>query len=206
MSSKIKFVYFDVGNVLVKFEGGFQAISEKHNLPLSDISASAERYDVEICRGDMSRQEWYERLTKDLGVEYDHDLDFTSFWISHFKPILETDKLVNDIVKDDLKVGILSNLAFRTWDRLILMELVPNISYDAMVRSSDLDIKIVKPERKIYEIAQERSGVRSTEILFTDDRQENLDTAKKLGWKTVLFDKNNPNKSILEIKKILGMN
>ncbi|WP_336605889.1 GNAT family N-acetyltransferase [Streptomyces sp. BA2] len=43
------------------------------------------------------------------------------------------------------------------------------------------DVGIVKPDRRIYEIAVERTGVPAERCLFVDDRKENVDAAVALG-------------------------
>jgi 2-haloacid dehalogenase len=47
--------------------------------------------------------------------------------------------------------------------------------------------KVCKPDPRIYQILLERYQLRPEECVFIDDRQENLDTAQRLGIKTVLF-------------------
>lgn len=47
--------------------------------------------------------------------------------------------------------------------------------------------KVCKPDLRIYQILLERYGLRPEECVFIDDRQENLDTARELGFETVLF-------------------
>lgn len=48
-------------------------------------------------------------------------------------------------------------------------------------------VKTVKPEPEIYKILLERYQLMPEECVFIDDRPENLETAHKLGMKTVLF-------------------
>lgn len=47
-------------------------------------------------------------------------------------------------------------------------------------------VGVVKPDRRIYEIAAERAGVSPDRCLFVDDRQENVDAAVALGMTGVL--------------------
>lgn len=47
--------------------------------------------------------------------------------------------------------------------------------------------KCLKPDKKIYQKFLKRFSLRPSEIIFIDDRQDNLDAAKKLGIKTILF-------------------
>ncbi|MDR2622732.1 MAG: HAD family phosphatase [Dysgonamonadaceae bacterium] len=47
--------------------------------------------------------------------------------------------------------------------------------------------KVCKPDPGIYQILLERYQLIPGECVFIDDRQENLDTAQKLGIETILF-------------------
>lgn len=47
--------------------------------------------------------------------------------------------------------------------------------------------KTVKPEAKIFEILCQRYSLKPEECLFVDDSEANIEGAKKLGFKTILF-------------------
>ena len=51
--------------------------------------------------------------------------------------------------------------------------------------------KVQKPYKPIYELAQKKSGFEANEILFIDNSQKNIDTARELGWQTFLYDSSN---------------
>ena len=44
---------------------------------------------------------------------------------------------------------------------------------------------LVKPDPKIYELAITRFDLVSSETLFIDDREENIEAAKELGFQTI---------------------
>lgn len=48
--------------------------------------------------------------------------------------------------------------------------------------------KVVKPDRKIYEILLERYSLKPGECVFIDDNQDNVDMAKVLGINAIRFD------------------
>ena len=51
------------------------------------------------------------------------------------------------------------------------------------------DEKIVKPDPAIYELALKRMGLTAPEVFFTDDNVANIETARRLGFVTHLFDR-----------------
>ncbi|MDQ5963302.1 MAG: cro/C1-type protein, partial [Patescibacteria group bacterium] len=58
-------------------------------------------------------------------------------------------------------------------------------------------------EKEIFEIAQERSGLESNEILLIDDDRSNLMAAGRAGWHTMSFDAFNPEESIASVRRAL---
>jgi epoxide hydrolase-like predicted phosphatase len=49
------------------------------------------------------------------------------------------------------------------------------------------EVRIEKPDRRIYEITCERLGVRPSEVVFLDDLEVNVDAARRVGMRAVLF-------------------
>ena len=49
-------------------------------------------------------------------------------------------------------------------------------------------MKVTKPDGRIYELVEDGSGLSGPELLFADDRAENINAAAGRGWRTHLFD------------------
>ncbi len=49
-------------------------------------------------------------------------------------------------------------------------------------------MKITKPSAQIYQMLEEASGLSGPELIFTDDRPDNIFAASERGWKTHLFE------------------
>ncbi|MCP5087357.1 MAG: HAD family phosphatase [Rhodobacteraceae bacterium] len=47
---------------------------------------------------------------------------------------------------------------------------------------------VIKPEARAYEMVEESCGLAPSSLLFTDDRQVNIEAARLRGWRTHLFD------------------
>ncbi|MER5620884.1 HAD-IA family hydrolase [Streptosporangium sp. NPDC002544] len=80
-------------------------------------------------------------------------------------------------------VVLVTNATTRLEDDLDLLGL--RYAFDAVVSSAR--IGVAKPDRRIYEIAAEHAGVPMDRCLFTDDRLENVEAARKLGMTAVHF-------------------
>lgn len=48
------------------------------------------------------------------------------------------------------------------------------------------EVKAMKPDSRIYEVAEERSGCRGAEILYLDDRAENVEAGIARGWQGIV--------------------
>jgi 2-haloacid dehalogenase len=46
---------------------------------------------------------------------------------------------------------------------------------------------VIKPEARIYEMVEEDSGLSGAELIFADDRADNIAAAEARGWKGHLF-------------------
>lgn len=50
------------------------------------------------------------------------------------------------------------------------------------------DLGCMKPDATIYQILEDDTGLPPEALLFTDDRPENIETARRRGWRTHLFE------------------
>lgn len=58
--------------------------------------------------------------------------------------------------------------------------------FDGIVVSGEE--KVIKPDPKIYRILLERYNLTAENALFIDDNSANIETAKQLGFQTIVFD------------------
>jgi putative hydrolase of the HAD superfamily len=68
--------------------------------------------------------------------------------------------------------------------------------FDVVIDSSAVGAR--KPERRIYEVTQQRLGVAHEAIFFVDDIGQNLKAARALGWHTMLFTEESAVLPVLE--------
>lgn len=199
MKKSIKFIYFDVGGVLLDWRKGFQNASEKYKIPESAIYKIAEKYWDHIGRGGDT-EAYMAELAGLFGLSQPYP-DLTDFWTDHHIPILETHALAVEL-KKSYRLGLLTNAERGAMQHAARKGLLPDVQWDAVIDSSVLGV--IKPERKIYEIAERMAGVDPEEIFFTDDVKEHVLAAKKRGWQGLVFDTGNVDSSIESIRKIVG--
>ena len=199
-SDKVKFVYFDIGGVLVHWLPSLHTFAERIHRPYDAVLKLFHEYNGAVCRGNMTAEEFKLLCLLKLGVDVKdggHDRAMQS-WITDMRPVLPTHELIKE-VSNHHQVGLLTNLGKGYFEEFIDRELVPEIKYKTVVKSCDLGL--VKPEHEMYAVATEAAGVDPGEILFVDDSKVNVKAATDFGWHAEWFDEYDPHESISRIVK-----
>jgi putative hydrolase of the HAD superfamily len=200
MNKSIKFIYFDIGGVLVDWLGAFYSVAKKFRKERQSFIKIFRTVDDDITRGIITPKDLWQICQDKLKITDNKNTDFLDLWTNDYFPIKKTHQLVKKLTSN-YQIGLLSNIYKGMTDQLIQKQLIPNIDYAQVILSCNLGTK--KPEEKIYKIAQQKSKVKPSEILFIDDSKENLPPAKKLGWNCFKFNYRNPQESIKELEKLL---
>ena len=194
----IKFVYFDVNGVLVRFfQRAFTHIAADTGAPVESIESVYWHYDDLVCRGEISIEEFNKALATRIGVE---TIEWQKYYLENVDPIKEMIETLT-WASENFKVGLLTNTMPGLVTQMINNGSLPHLSYNAIIDSSL--VKTIKPEQKIFEIATSESGVLPKEILFIDDSRQNLMAAEKLGWNVLWFDDYRPQESAARIHEWL---
>lgn len=100
-------------------------------------------------------------------------------------PIEGSVEVLESLKAEGIPVFGLSNFPWELWD--LTVEAYPFLGmFDDRVLSSEVGVS--KPQRRIYDVMIERTGLKPEELVFVDDREENLATAQALGIRCVLFE------------------
>jgi len=183
---KIEAVFFDIGNVIVEFDGG---------LVLRDLAWAARRHPLKIARlfwngklidrierGKILPRELY----KDLRDEMEFEGGFPNFekiWCGHFRLMRASVRLLERVSRR-MPTYLLSNT-----NRLHYASIKRSYAFPKKVKGEVLSYKVGarKPEPAIYRAATKMAGLKPKACLFIDDLQKNVAGAKKLGWNAVRF-------------------
>jgi putative hydrolase of the HAD superfamily len=103
-----------------------------------------------------------------------------------FEVNLETIPIVSNLLAANYRLGILSNTSEPHWD-FICDRPYAVIPHYFEVHVLSYEIQVMKPDRRIFEVAAEMAGVSPRSIFFTDDRPENVQGALDAGWNAVLY-------------------
>jgi len=196
----VRFVYFDINGVLVHYLDlykSFNEIAELAAVTPEVVETLFWRYNDEICRGTLSVEDFNRIMAQGLNLQ---NFDWRGYYMKSISPVAEVDQLVK-WVAENYEVGLLSNSMPGFINVLKETGKLPDVDYKAIVDSSQ--VGSIKPESKIYEVAQELTGMDPGEILLIDNERPNLTAADKAGWQVIGFDDFSPADGIARIKQSL---
>lgn len=183
----IRAVIFDFGGVLIRMvdDRPRLKLAEQLGLPLSQLdnlvffSDSSQK----ASRGEISVGMHWEAVRNALGIRIEDMPGFLEqYWSAD-----DVNWQLLDTIRDlhpRYKVGLLSN----AWDDLRLtLQTRWDIAglFDELIISAE--VKMVKPDPRIFRLAADRLGVQPGEIVFIDDIADNIEAARKEGWIAILY-------------------
>ncbi len=197
--SGISFVYFDVHGCIVQFfHRAFVAIARDTGVLPDIVETTYWHYNDAVCRGDMTVTEFNEALGVKFGVK---GFDWLPYYFEAVDGIKESHELLR-WAHQHYRIGLLTNIMPGILDQLIARGLVPVLANDVIIDYSE--VRAIKPEQKIYEIAAGRAGCSGAEVLFVDDSRANLMAADRLDWRVMWFDDYRPKESADRIRGTLA--
>ncbi len=196
--SGVRFVYFDVNGCLVRFyQRAFTMIAEEYDIPADVIETAYWHYNDQVCKGTISLAEFNSMLAKKIGID---QINWRSYYLEATESVPETQELVRWVYQY-YKVGLLTNIMPGLLVAMRKSGQVPDLDYDSVIDSSE--IGLIKPDPKIFKIAEQRAQVKPQEILLIDDTRNNLTAAENAGWHVLWFDYANPEESVEQVRQTL---
>ncbi|HAL48898.1 MAG: HAD family phosphatase [SAR202 cluster bacterium] len=184
---KIDTLIFDQGGVLVwtRWENVTNVWHELTGLAPKAISnrmVAGGAYPP-FMRGEIDRSEFYSNMSVDLGLEQDPAAFFET-WSSAIEPNPAIDPLIAKL-KGRARLAIGSNTDELHQARGL--EVQPTIGlFEDFVLS--FEIGELKPDSEFFDHCLNQLGAQPDQCFFTDDRQDNVDSAKSVGIHAVRFE------------------
>jgi epoxide hydrolase-like predicted phosphatase len=179
-------IIFDVGDVILREKDYTKRLEWEKRLGLAPGQLTRLVHDSEpaahAASGEVSEREVWDAVGKQLSLNAEQISELQrDFWSSEQ---LET-SLVEFIqsLRPRYKIGILSN-AWSDARYFHNSKFKMNTWVDAAVYSAE--VKLLKPDRRIYEILLDQLKLPANECLFVDDKPVNIEAAKALGMKVIL--------------------
>ena len=181
-----KIVIFDLGKVLVDFDYAIavRRIAARGRVTAEELGsfiASAPllfRYEL----GHFTSEEFYREVCGVTGFGGNFD-EFSLAFGDIFVPIQPMVELHAVLRKRGIPTFILSNT-----NDLAIRHIRRSYPFFSQFQGYIFSYEhgVMKPEPRIYEIAEQVTGHQGQEILYLDDRSENIIAAAKRGWQVIL--------------------
>ncbi|RLD03030.1 MAG: hypothetical protein DRI56_13175 [Chloroflexota bacterium] len=139
-----------------------------------------------------------EAIKREQGWSEKDFWDFVNESFNGSMPNMGLVEIIKNVRKSGLKTVLVSNASGLVMRPIIKTYFGTDIDnlFDEIIISSE--VKILKPDQKIYELALDKLGINPDEAIFIDDLEEYLKGARAIGIKTLLFTNNNDIKKELE--------
>lgn len=182
-----KAVIFDIGNVLVTWDPhGFydREIGPERRKALFaavDLVAMNDRID----EGALFRETIY--ATAEENPEWGPEIRmWYDRWHDMANPVIHECVALRDRLRDKgIAVFSLTNFGSHSF-----AEALPRLpfltQFDRQFVSGHLGV--IKPDPRIYQILEQETGLSGADLLFTDDRADNITAAARRGWRTHQFE------------------
>ena len=185
MENNIKAVVFDWGGVLMEepTERILAYLAKKFDVDLESLRKRLEPHLDRMQSGDGVEDRVWRMIGRKLNYEVS---ELKAIWLEALEKTYLPYPEVVDLVKKlrgDYKTGLLSNLEDAGVKVIKKQGLEKN--FDEIVYSCK--VGFIKPDEKIYQIMLKKLGVKAEETVFIDDKEINIDGAKKAGMKGIVF-------------------
>lgn len=183
-----KLILFDWGNIVESHTTGYSCKKAWYDLfkacgynGTDDIHSMLGKYRLSAIK----KQEEFEKVYYLMKEDFKLNTSFNEFiknYYNYFDKIESYQEVRKYEVslKDKCYIGILSNLTIYDKERIDRQLRLKD--YDYVFLSFELGYR--KPDIEIYEEVQKRLPFNKEDILFIDDRLDNIESAKEFGWNT----------------------
>ena len=203
--STTKFVYFDVGGVLIEdLSSGDKWEKMKQDLGVtSEVDSQFEglflKNEKIINVGEKSIETMVPLLKKELDFQFPDNYSMLDDFVNRFKRN-ESIHLTTKKIKKHYRIGLLTNMYPGMLNLIKERGLLPDVEWDLIIDSSSEGL--LKPEKGIFELAQNKASVKAEEILFIENTKGHIDGANKMGWQTFLYNSSNMQESSKQLEEL----
>lgn len=190
-------IVFDLGNVLFPLEYDELYTWLKTTVEVYDQKFQDEFDELYIKyeAGEFDTREFFRILRSDLRMQFEDEM-FRQKWVSIWKRDVEgVHELLHELKSLGHPLHVLSNTNEMHISEYLKTRPILKL-FDHAFYSHEL--QIAKPHREIYLKVQSLLGVEPNEIVFFDDKPENVEGARSAGWNAYVF------KDAAGVRKELG--
>jgi glucose-1-phosphatase len=178
-------IVFDLGKVLVDFDYGRSAanLAAHATAPAEAIHRILDQTPLlhEYETGLMTTAQFREQVGGAIGFKGSPE-QFASLFADMFTPIREMIALHEELIGRGL-----ATFAFSNTNELAIQFIRRTFSFFDRFTGTVLSYEegFMKPTDRIYAVVENRTWRRGADLLYIDDRLENVEQARDRGWRTI---------------------
>ena len=188
----MRLVCFDLGGVLVRIARGWDDACRRATVDLRHVNDEVWRrhHDLMIRyeTGEIDEDEYLCEAPGVVGggVSAEQIVKVFDAWLLGMYP--GAPELIDELRTRGVKTACLSNTNGRHWNSLArLDEYAPLARLDFRLASHEL--RVMKPNEQAYRRAEAATGFAGEQVLFFDDKPENVEAARAVRWRAELVDR-----------------
>ena len=194
---------FDLGKVLVDFDYTIaaQKIAARSAKAPADLHAFLGRSPllVDYESGKLSRQDFYAAVGAAIGFHGDL-AEFGSYFADIFSEMPEMTALHAELRRRGFKTFIFSNT-----NDLAIEHVCRNFPFFANFDGYIFSYEVggLKPQPEIYTAMEAMAGRRGADLIYIDDRAENIEAGAARGWRAILHESPEKTRAMLKAAGVL---
>lgn len=183
----IQAVIFDIGNVLIEwqperfYDSVIGETRRREMFAAVDLHAMNDKVDMgqHFTETVYACAEEYPEWRDEIRMWHDR-------WIEMAAPVIDHSlRLMSALQAKGTPVFSLTNFGIQSYDFAA--------THYPFMRAFDRDfisghMAVIKPDPQIYQMLEDASGLSGADLIFTDDRADNIAAAGARGWNTHLFE------------------
>ena len=183
----IKAVVFDIGNVLIEwqperfYDSVIGETLRRDMFASVDLHAMNDKVDLghHFTETIYATAEEYPDWHAEIRMWHDR-------WIEMASPVIDHSvRLMKALQAKGMPVFSLTNFGIQSYDFAA--------THYPFLRAFDRDfisghMAVIKPDAQIYQMLEDAGGLSGSDLIFTDDRADNIAAASARGWNTHLFE------------------
>jgi HAD superfamily hydrolase (TIGR01509 family) len=193
-------VAFDLGKVLVDFDYSINArqIAARGTMPEEEIRKFIDHSPLlfQLETGRMTNEQFYEEVSQVTGFRGTM-AEFSQYFADIFWPI---EPMV--AWSERLRARGIPTYIFSNTNGLAVTHIRRRFpffsSFTGYIYS--YEVGAMKPDPKMYEALERLAGKQGPEILYLDDRQENIEAGQARDWQVILQE--NPQKTLATVRQL----
>ena len=185
--SDIRCVLFDIGGVLVDWHMSWitSEISKRFELHENLLKTAFSKYLHELDSGKIEEKIFWNKIANDVDSKSLKE-NTESLWNTYFTKNAKLNHNVIDLankLRNSYTLGIISNIEKVTHKVVDDWNVLDHFEYKFM----SYQIGLSKPDLRIYEHVLDTLSFEPDQMLFIDDKEANVDAAKRSGINAIHF-------------------